>query len=74
MARSAASIQASITILETFLASTDSFIKIATSDNTSVSKLTRKEARDELTELYQDLGRADGSSPMLVRGVVKGLR
>lgn len=73
MGRSAALIQAQIDVLETFLASSDSLLQSVSSDGTSRTTITRMDALKELNILYQVLGRANGTSPMIARGVVKGL-
>lgn len=72
MPRSAASIQAEITALENFLQSADSLLQSVGSDGTSRT-VQRKEAAERLDELYQHLGRVDGSAPMVVRGRLDGL-
>lgn len=73
MARSAASIQVEITALEAAIATAAKVqsYSIAGRSKTSQSyeALTKR-----LDQLYQQLARADGTSPMLVRGIVTGLR
>lgn len=73
MARSASAIQAEITIAEAQLAA------IYASKSYGIngrSKTTQdlKQVTDRLDQLYLQLGRANGTSPMFVRGVVRGLR
>ena len=72
MARSATSIQAEITTLEAFLASDGSTIVTQGANGVSATRIDRTAAAKRLDELYQHLGRADGSSPMLVRGRLTG--
>lgn len=74
MGRSASSIQSEITVIETQLASASSLIQSTSADGTSVTQADRQKLEQRLDELYQQLGRANGSSPMLVRGRLKGLR
>ena len=73
MARSAASIQTEITAIEAQLpnaiAAASYSIAGRSKSNQTLESLTKR-----LDLLYQQLGRATGASPMLVRGVVKGLR
>lgn len=73
MARSSASIQVEIDALESQIASAAkaSSYSIAgrSKSNQSYDVLTKR-----LDKLYQQLGRANGTSPMIVRGVVTGLR
>ncbi len=71
MGRSAASIQAEITIIETELQTAASLITTATSDSTSVTK-QRAALEKRLDQLYIQLDRATGAAPMFVRGVVRG--
>jgi hypothetical protein len=73
MARTAASIQAEIDRLETFLSSEATTIQSTSADGTSVTHINRKQAEDRLDRLYIQLGRANGTSPMFPRGVVTGL-
>lgn len=72
MSRSAASIQAEIDVIETFLASSDSLMTSVSADGTSRS-VNRAEVATRLDKLYQQLGRKNGTSPMIIRGVVKGM-
>lgn len=73
MARSAASIQAEITAIESLLSSASSLYSTVTAGGSSRS-IDRASLQARQDQLYQQLGRADGSAPMIVRGVVKGLR
>lgn len=73
MARSAASIQAEITAIETMLASANGLYTAVSSDGVSRT-INRGELTRRLDTLYQQLDRANGASPMIVRGVVNGLR
>lgn len=73
MARSAASIQAEITAIETLLSSSASLSTSLAADGVSRT-IDRSGLEARLDKLYQQLGRADGSSPMILRGVVRGLR
>lgn len=72
MARSAALIQAEIDALE---AAIPSIIRAASYSVNGRAKANQrlKEIADRLDMLYQMLDRVNGTSPMLVRGVVKGL-
>lgn len=74
MGRSASSIQAEIDILETHLQASTSLVQSQGADGTSAARFNRKDIEARLDQLYQQLGRANGTSPMLVRGVVRGLR
>ncbi len=73
MARSATAIQTEIDALEAALpnAITAASYSVAgrSKSNQTLEALTKR-----LDQLYQQLGRINGTSPMLVRGVVKGLR
>lgn len=73
MARSSASIQAEITSIETLLQSSQGLYSSIGADGLSRT-VNRSSLEERLDKLYQQLGRADGSSPMIVRGHVKGLR
>lgn len=73
MGRSAASIQAEIDRLETFLSSASTTLQSTASDGTSVVNIDRDKATQRLDMLYQQLGRANGTSPMFVRGRVGGV-
>lgn len=70
--RTAALIQAEIDILETFLASADSLLSSVSADGTSRT-VNRMEAAKRLDQLYIQLERRNGSEPMFVRGVTKGM-
>ncbi len=74
MARSAAAIQAEITSIETHLQSSDSVVSSVGSDGTSLSRADRSKLEERLDQLYQQLGRVDGTSPMIVRGRVRNFR
>lgn len=74
MARSAASIQTEITTLETYLQSSDSLVAGVASRGTSITRMDRAKATTRLDQLYQELGRVNGSAPMFPRGVITGLR
>ncbi|MBA3589960.1 hypothetical protein [Methylibium sp.] len=74
MGRSAASIQAEITTLETHLQSGDSLVSGVASRGTSLTRAARAGMEARLDSLYQQLGRADGTDPMFPRGVITGLR
>jgi hypothetical protein len=73
MARSAASIQAEITAIETLLQSSAGLSTSVGADGVSRS-INRPGLEARLDKLYQQLERVDGSAPVIVRGVVKGLR
>lgn len=72
MGRSASAIQAEINVIETELQSSASLIASASSDSTTITK-RRELLEARLDKLYVQLGRANGTSPMIVRGVVRGL-
>jgi hypothetical protein len=74
MPRSAASIQSEINTLETFLGSSESTIQSTAADGTSINYTSRTDAAKRLDQLYTQLGRANGTSPMFARGVVTRLR
>lgn len=71
MGRSAASIQTEIDALE---ASVSTLLQSMGSDGTSLQKADYAAQTKRLDQLYGQLGRANGTEPMLVRGVVRGLR
>lgn len=71
MGRSAASIQTEIAALEVEVSS---LVQSMASDGTSVQKADYAAKTSRLDKLYQQLDRASGAAPMLVRGVVRGLR
>jgi hypothetical protein len=73
MARSASAIQAEITVIETELQSSASLISSAATDSTSITR-RRELLEKRLDQLYIQLDRTNGTAPMIVRGVVKGLR
>lgn len=73
MGRSASSIQAEIDRLETFLSGAGTTIQSVSSDGTATTQIDRDKAAKRLDTLYLQLGRANGTAPMLVRGVVTGL-
>jgi hypothetical protein len=73
MARSAASIQAEITAIENMLSSAESLYTTVSATGGSRT-IDRTALQTRLDQLYQQLGRATGAAPMIVRGVVKGLR
>lgn len=74
MGRSAASIQAAIDIIEAHLASADSLVASSGSNVTNISFAKRSELVAELNQLYMQLDRATGASPVFTRGHVDGLR
>lgn len=69
--RSAALIQAEIDALEE---ECTKFIQSAGTGGTSISRADYTAKTMRLDRLYQMLDRATGVSPMLVRGVARGLR
>lgn len=71
MPRSAASIQAEIDILETELQSTSSLLESGAGDGVQWRR-NRAQLEKRLDKLYVQLGRANGTSPMIVRGKVLG--
>jgi hypothetical protein len=73
MARSAAYIQGEITAIEALLASSAG-LNITVSADGVTRTIARTGLEKRLDVLYQQLDRASGDSPMIVRGVVKGLR
>lgn len=70
MARSASSIQAEITVIETELQSSASLIASASSDSTTITK-RRDQLEARLDKLYVQLDRVNGTAPMFARGVVR---
>lgn len=74
MGRSAASIQAQITALETYIASGGGISKSISANGVSETSMSMDEATKLLDSLYIQLGRANGSSPMISRGIILGLR
>ena len=73
MGRSAGSIQAEIDRLETFLSGAGTTVANVASDGTTIGYINREKAEARIDTLYQQLGRANGTSPMFARGVVTGL-
>ena len=73
MPRSATSIQAEISILEARLASDDGLVNNASSDGVSLTYEARMNLEKRLDQLYIQLGRASGQSPMFARGRLRGL-
>lgn len=73
MGRPASSIQAEIAILEGELAaiarSSSYSINGRSKTNQNYQQITKR-----LDQLYTQLGRANGSTPMITRGVLRGLR
>ena len=74
MPRSSANIQAEIDRLETFLSGADTTLASTSADGTAMANASRAELAKRLDSLYVQLGRANGTSPMFVRGEVTGLR
>ena len=72
MARSLASIQAEITAIEALLGSTQGVLTSTGADGVSAA-INRAELSRRLDQLYAQLDRASGTSPMFARGRVKGL-
>lgn len=60
-------------MLETHLQSSGSLINSTGSDGVSLSYSQRAALETRIDRLYMQLGRANGSSPMIVRGVLRGL-
>lgn len=73
MPRSAASIQAEIDRLETDVAGASAVLQSAGSDSSSASKIPYADKIKRLDWLYVQLGRVNGTAPMIVRGVVRGM-
>jgi hypothetical protein len=71
--RSAASIQAEIDIREARIASAAGTVQGTAGDGESVNFVNFAEETRRLDQLYQQLDRANGSAPMIARGVVKSL-
>jgi hypothetical protein len=71
--RSAASIQTEITAIESQL-STAVVGSTISSDGTTITQQQYDRLTDRLDKLYIQLDRVSGNAPMIVRGVVKGLR
>ena len=72
MARSASSIQAEITALESMLSSSQSMYESVSADGVARS-INRSALEQRIDRLYQQLGRANGTAPMFPRGHVTGL-
>lgn len=72
MARSLASINAEIAVIESKLTSAEGLLTSVGSDGVSRS-LNREALSKRLDELYGQAERAGGTGPMFVRGVVRGL-
>lgn len=73
MALTVAQIDTYIAALDSFLASSDSVYTTVASDGTTRSTMSRMEAARELLKWQMMRGRADGSQPMIARGVLRGL-
>lgn len=73
MPRSTASIQSEIDAIEALLTTAGSMNTMVGADGVSRS-IDRTGLERRLDTLYQQLDRASGSAPMIVRGVVKGLK
>lgn len=73
MARSASSIQSEITAIEALLTSSGGLNASVGADGVSRT-INRTGLERRLDVLYQQLDRASGDAPMIVRGVVKGFR
>ncbi len=71
MGRSSTLVQAEISALE---AEITNYLQSVGSDGTSVQRADYAAKTKRLDQLYVQLGRANGASPMMVRGVVRGLR
>jgi len=74
MGRTASSIQVQITAVEAFIASGGGLTKSVSANGVSQQTMSMDEATALLNKLYAQLGRADGTSPMIARGVTLGLR
>lgn len=73
MGRSVASIQAEIDRIEAVLSGEDSLIESAGADGVSGKRVNYDVMTRRLDLLYKQLSRANGSSPMLVRGRLDGM-
>lgn len=73
MPRSAASIQAEIDRLETFLAADDTTVESGGVDGSNLRRYSRDQLASRLDLLYRQLDRVNGTSPMFTRGHVRGL-
>jgi hypothetical protein len=72
VARSIASIDAEIAAIEALLSSSAGLSTSIGADGVSRT-IDRSGLESRLDKLYMQRDRADGSSPMIIRGVVKGL-
>jgi hypothetical protein len=73
MGRSTASIQAEIDAIESLLGSTSGLASTVSADGVTRT-VDRPKLCERLDKLYMQLGRANGSDPMFVRGHIRGLR
>jgi hypothetical protein len=73
MGRPAASIQTEITAIESQIA-TAVVGSTVSSDGTTITQQQYDKLTARLDQLYIQLERANGTAPMFVRGIVKGLR
>lgn len=73
MPRAASAIQAEIDKIEAFL-QTDAALYSSTSADGVNRTIARRDLERRLDGLYIQLGRANGTAPMFVRGRVAGLR
>jgi hypothetical protein len=69
--RSAALIQTEITALE---AEITNYLQSVGSDGTNATRAAYEAKTQRLDQLYIQLDRANATAPMIVRGVIKGLR
>jgi len=72
MGRAADAIQAEITKLETWLASSTSLDSSYSADGVSINRMDVSKATKRLDQLYLQLDRANGTTPMFTRGVTRG--
>ncbi len=73
MARSASSIQAEIERIEALLASEEALVESAGANGVNAKRVSYEAMTKRLDRLHQQLGRADGSNPMFVRGRLKDM-
>lgn len=73
MARTLAAIDAEIAAIEGILSTSAGISSSVSADGVSRT-IDRPGLEARLDRLYQQRARADGSSPMIIRGVTKGLR
>ena len=73
MPRSVAAIQAEITAIEGTLAASDGNYTTLSADGVTRT-INRSALESRLDQLYMQLGRANGSDPMFVRGHIRNLR